>query len=80
MKVLSGRALTTSAIDLTCIVLVLLGSNSYHAHGALPFTLKIGIASVLFNFVLFLTFLPGKIIYFFCTEIEIFYYIPQSLL
>ena len=74
MKILSRRALITSALDLACITLVLLGSSQYESHHhALTFTLKIGFISVLFNFALFLTLLPAIITL-------IAYYFPRRAL
>ena len=74
MKILSRRALLTSALDLACIVLVLVGSSQYEAHHhALSFTLKVGFLSVLLNFALFLTLLPAIITL-------IAYYFPRRAL
>ena len=62
MQVLSPRALATALLDLCCMIVIIIGNWSFSTGDpdeGFRFALKLTIISIIFNFILFITFIPG---------------------
>jgi len=64
MKILAPRAFMTTLLDLACMTFVIFG-NSTFSHGqpdaGFRFAIKLSIVAIVFNFMLFLSFIPAVI-------------------